>query len=134
GMAVAAGGLVVTAGVRAGPAVAGEGVGPGPATPRPPVPLPAAALPPVTIDPSAHRIAASVTAPVAQQMARDVVADLAIAGAALRNRDGRLASTAASGDWLQAVQQQIDAAGSDGPVVVPGYRFDRMSVIAVTDP
>ena len=72
--------------------------------------------------------------PIARKMAQDVVSDLAIAGEALRNRDGRLASTAASGAWLQAVQRQIDAAGSDGPVVVPRYRFDRMSVVAVTDP
>ncbi|HZP27595.1 MAG TPA: hypothetical protein VFC99_01475 [Acidimicrobiia bacterium] len=134
----------------AGLAVAGAGillvvgtVGPSAATPaaphvdehqiahRPDVRLPAGAVPPVTVADEVHAIVPSLDRAAAEKRARDLVADLVIAGDALQRRDPRLAATAAAGTWLLDLQRQIAGAGNDRPVRVPRYHLDAIELVLV---
>jgi hypothetical protein len=83
------------------------------------------ALPQVTV---AESIGVSdLDRPTALQLARHVVADLAIARDALRRRDENRARTAASGSWLPELWGRIRAA-QGGAIVVPVYRVEHMQV------
>ena len=62
-----------------------------------------------------------------RRIARDTVADLDVAAAALRNLDARRAAVGAGGAWLRQLQGQIRAAAR-GSVVVPAYRVERAHV------
>ncbi|MGH3071099.1 MAG: FG-GAP-like repeat-containing protein, partial [Gaiellaceae bacterium] len=112
--AVAFAGLVVLAG---GPA---RGNAAEAASPRG-----AAAPPDVTI--LAADGVMSIDRPTARRIARDLVADLDTASEALRRRDRSRAATAASGTRLASLWRELAAAGS-GPIVVPRYRVERLSV------
>jgi hypothetical protein len=62
-----------------------------------------------------------------RRIARDTVADLDLAAAALRSRDARRAAVGAGGAWLRQLQEQIRAAAG-GSVVVPAYHVERAHV------
>ena len=62
-----------------------------------------------------------------RRIARDTVADLDVAAAALRSRDARRAAVGAGGAWLGQLQGQIRAAAG-GSVVVPAYRVERAHI------
>ena len=62
-----------------------------------------------------------------RRIARDTVADLDVAAAALRSRDARRAAVGAGGAWLGQLQRQIRAAAG-GSVVVPAYRVERAHI------
>ena len=70
---------------------------------------------------------ASIDLPTGRRIARDAVADLAIAADALRRRDLGRAATGADGAWLEQLQRQIRA-GAKGTVVVPAYRVERAHI------
>jgi hypothetical protein len=133
GLAIVAVGLVLIAGIPARtanvptlPRVDASQV-----TSRPEVHLPPGAVPRPAIDAGVQAIVPSLDRAQAERRARDLVADLEIAGDALARRDPRLAATAGAGTWLLDLQQQIAAAGNDRPVEVPRYRLDSIQLVLV---
>jgi hypothetical protein len=60
-------------------------------------------------------------------IARNVVSDLRVASDAIQARDSTGAAAAADGAWLADVRRTIGHAAG-GPIVVPSYRIDRLSV------
>jgi Na+-translocating ferredoxin:NAD+ oxidoreductase RnfD subunit len=87
--------------------------------------LPARArLPEVSVAPAAG--IAPVDRRTAERIARDVVADLANEGDALRRRDRERATAGADGVRLAALWQQIGAA--DAELVIPRYTVDAVRV------
>ena len=113
-------GLVVAAGIPARPEAASATSEPG------------ATLPEVTI------VSRSGVAPIdrrtARTIARDVVADLRDEAEALRLRDRHRAAEAATGEWLAALWEQIDAAeGRSTAVPVYDVRTIRLTVVPGDD-
>ncbi len=96
---------------------------------RPDVQIDIASLPPVTISEEAGQAYEEVGDQQAQNIARDLMADLEIEADALRTRDPALAATAASGARLANIEEQITDAGPNGEIVVPSYTFDSMEVV-----
>jgi hypothetical protein len=86
--------------------------------------LGAAHLPEVSIAPSPG-VQSQLTRSTAEQIARDMVADLRAQADALRLRDTTRASAAATGPWLEGLQSQIRTARTRG-VRIPTYRIDRL--------
>jgi ASPIC and UnbV/FG-GAP-like repeat len=89
----------------------------------------AATAPPTTRLPQITVAASEGVAPIdrrtSRRIARDVVADLRAEADALRLRNRNLAATAATGEWLASLWQQIEA-GQGEPVAVPLYDVRRM--------
>src|SRR5205085_9298024 len=84
---------------------------------RPDIAVDPQTIPPVPIR-STGAFANALTAKVARQVARDVIADLVITRDALRRRDPALAATAADGQWLDTMTHQISDARRTGTVTV----------------
>ena len=69
----------------------------------------------------------TVDRPTATRIAADLVADLRIAADAMRRRDRERATEGATGQRLAALWRSLSAAG-DGPIVVPEYRVERVTI------
>ncbi|HEX2427486.1 MAG TPA: FG-GAP-like repeat-containing protein, partial [Gaiellaceae bacterium] len=111
--AAAFAGLVVLAGIpaRTPTATAGELLG-------------SARLPEVTVV-AANRVSSKVDRATAQRIARDIVLDLQAESDALRLRDFRRATVAATGAWLETLHDRIRSS-TGKPVVVSTYEVDRV--------
>jgi Na+-translocating ferredoxin:NAD+ oxidoreductase RnfD subunit len=105
--------LVVLAGMPARPDEASASV------------VPERAIPDVTVLPS-EGVATELDEGTAEQIARDVVANLGNEGDAVLNRDPDRATAGAAGERLASVWAAIDGAGRS--VAVPEYDLDGMTV------
>ena len=114
--AAAFAGLLVLAGIPARPGAAVAS----------PTITDAAGLPPVKVLPS-KGVATQIDQQLAQQIARDLVADFRIEADALRRRDRSRAAAAAGGARLQGLWQQIGLAG-DRAIIVPQRQVERIEV------
>ena len=108
--AVAFVGLVVAAGIPARPEAEAATA---PSSAR---------LPQITV--AASDGVAPIDRRTSRRIARDVVADLRSEAQALRQRDRNLAAAGATGEWLAALWQQIDAA--EGKIAAPTYDVRRL--------
>ena len=79
--------------------------------PRSPAPTATGELPPATILPS-KGVATQIEAATARQITADLVTDLRLEAEALRKRDKAVAATAAGGERLQGLWQQIGLASN----------------------
>ena len=114
GGVVAFAGLLVLAGLPARPSAAFAS------------PAATGALPPATILPS-KGVATQLTAETARQITSDLVTNFKLEAKALRNRDKSIAATAAGGERLQGLWQQIGVA-SNRPLIVPERRVESLEL------
>jgi len=114
GGAVAFAGLLVLAGLPARPGAALAS------------PVATGALPPATILPS-KGVATQLNATIARQITADLVSDFQLEAQALRKRDKSVAASAAGGERLQGLWQQIGLA-SDRALIVPERRIESLQL------
>ena len=107
--ALAYAGLVVAAGIPARPETTAATVAGGP-------------LPEIVVTKGDE--VASIDRATAETIARSIVADLRTESAALRKRDQKLATDAASGPWLATLWSQVR--GPSQPTIVAEYSVDRI--------
>jgi len=114
GGAVTFAGLLVLAGLPARPSAAFAS------------PAATGALPPATILPS-KGVATELNAETARQITADLVTNFKLEAQALRNRDKSVAATAAGGERLHGLWQQIGLA-SNRPLIVPERSVDSLEL------
>lgn len=83
------------------------------------------------LDPSLDTVDASIDEADAEQIARDVVADLTIKGDALELRDRDIAAAGTAGPVLRGIEEIIDRADRTDRLVVPRYLLDDLTVLVV---
>ena len=101
---------------------------------RPHVHLPAGAVPAVTVSTHLRRADVALSAGDAHQIGQDLVEDLAITGDAVRRGDRNLAATAAFGDLLVGLGDEIAGQRPGDPVTVPLYYVRQATVVLLKDP
>ncbi|MGL6278022.1 MAG: FG-GAP-like repeat-containing protein [Gaiella sp.] len=121
---VALGGLAVTAVTVLGAAIVVAGSPARPTAASAAVSTATTALPPIEVLPPVG-LAAELDAATAERVTRDLFAALEVEAEAVRTADRSLAEDGATGPWLAAVWQKIDA-GPRATVPVERYTADRV--------
>jgi ASPIC and UnbV/FG-GAP-like repeat/NQR2, RnfD, RnfE family len=84
------------------------------------------ALPSITIGES-DGVASTLDRRTSQQVAQDLIDDLAVSGRSLWERDTKLAGSGATGQWLAALLRRIGTSSSSA-VVLPEYDLDTLGL------
>jgi len=101
---------------------------------RPVIAIDPATVPPITISTKAQHFNPSLNQDTARRLVRDVIADLIIEADAMKEQRASLLATAATGDSLRTLEQDLISEKAGGQTVVPSYQFGQITIVLAYDP